>query len=95
MKPYEKGRRAEWRVRSVLEEDGYVVVRSAASKGPIDLVAIHPEKREILLIQVKSGRSRLSREERERLASLAGTYTVKPIVAVRKGKYLQLEEVRG
>jgi len=36
---YESGRRLEYIVRNKLRERGFVVVRSAGSKGPLDLVA--------------------------------------------------------
>jgi len=91
---YERGRRAEYRVRYVLQSQGYLVVRSAGSKTPVDLVAINPSTREILLIQVKSGRSKLTPEEREALRGLAGNYTVKALHTVREGNMLKLVEVK-
>jgi Holliday junction resolvase len=33
------GRRFEWKVRDALRADGYTVIRSAGSKGAVDLVA--------------------------------------------------------
>ena len=42
----------EWRRRDHYKSLGYVVVRSAGSKTPIDLVALHPNGR-VLAIQVK------------------------------------------
>lgn len=48
-----KGAGRENRVRKQLERDGYWVVRSAASKGAADLLAI--KTGEILVVQVKSG----------------------------------------
>ncbi|RLE83395.1 MAG: hypothetical protein DRJ67_12260, partial [Thermoprotei archaeon] len=78
----------------VLRNQGYIVIRSAGSKTPVDLVAINPTNREILLIQVKTGKSRLSPEEREVLRNLNGTYEVKAMTTVREGKRLKLVEVR-
>ena len=49
---YEKGRRDEWRARKDMVKMGYVVIRSAGSKGPFDLIGIGPTN--ILLVQVKS-----------------------------------------
>ncbi len=63
-----KGRRAEWRVREILEQAGYEVVRAAASKGPCDLVAwngVH-----FRLLSVKSGTKYASDIEREALQLL-------------------------
>jgi len=51
LKAYSKGRRLEYKVKHRLEAKGWYVVRSAGSKGLIDLVAIKPKK--VLLIQVK------------------------------------------
>ena len=51
MTPYQRGARLEYRARIVLRQRGYVVVRSAGSHGPADLVALNA--REILLVQVK------------------------------------------
>ena len=52
MSRYAKGRRLEWLARDALIAQGYTVIRSAGSKGPVDLVAIGPA--EIRLIQVKA-----------------------------------------
>ena len=47
-----KGRRLEWKARDELRKEGYLVVRSAGSRTPIDLIAIGLNK--ILLVQVKA-----------------------------------------
>ena len=52
MSGYRRGRDLEYRARDRLIDRGYTVVRSAGSKGPVDLVAISQEQ--ILLIQVKA-----------------------------------------
>jgi len=78
---YRKGRRYEYYVASLYTEKGYIVRRIAGSKGPFDLVAIHPGRKEILLIQVKK-RGPIRREEREKLAEFRGTYMVRPIFYV-------------
>lgn len=49
-----KGRRCEAKSRRWLESQGYVCIRSAASKGLFDLVAISTDH--VLLVQIKSGR---------------------------------------
>ncbi len=48
-----KGAGRENRVRRQLEADGYWVVRSAASKGAADLLAV--KAGQVLVVQVKSG----------------------------------------
>jgi len=52
MTNYAKGRRAEWAVRDLLQEAGAIVVRSAGSKSPADLVAMFPHR--TYAIQVKT-----------------------------------------
>ncbi len=76
-----------------MQGQGYIVIRSAGSKSPIDLVAINPSTKRILLIQVKSGKSRLRPEEREVLRNLRGSYEVVPMTTVREGGRLKLVEV--
>jgi Holliday junction resolvase len=39
------GRRFEWKVRDALRADGYTVIRSAGSKGAVDLVAFKDGRR--------------------------------------------------
>ena len=51
MTPYRRGVRLEYLARDELQRQGYVVVRSAGSHGPIDLVALTDH--EVLIIQVK------------------------------------------
>lgn len=63
-----KGRAAEHRTRKVLEAAGYTCVRSAASKGRIDLVAWNTQH--LRLIQVKRGGGRATPLERELLQTL-------------------------
>jgi len=79
---YVKGRRYEYYVASLYSQKGYFVRRIAGSKGPFDLVAIHPEKGEILLIQVKK-RGPIRLDERKMLVRFKGVYTVKPIFYVQ------------
>lgn len=47
------GTRRELKAKKLLEDDGYLVVRAAASLGKADLVAVKPGQ--VLLVQVKSG----------------------------------------
>ena len=93
MSRYTTGRRLEYRARDALRAQGYTVVRSAGSKGPIDLVAIGPAegRRTVRLIQVKANRPR--RTDRLKLAAVpaprgvrreiwqwqAGTWRIHPI----------------
>lgn len=53
---YGKGAAYERAVKKVLERGGQIVVRSAGSKGWIDLVAINPANQSILLLQCKASK---------------------------------------
>lgn len=55
-----KGRRREYQSRRYLEAQGYTVIRSAASLGRFDLVAVGPA--DVLLVQVKANRWPSARE---------------------------------
>lgn len=73
-KNYNSGRQFEYRVKKYLEKLGYYVVRSAGSKGQIDIVAIPTEDEitllpEVLLIQCKHG-AKIGKKEREDLLKL-------------------------
>jgi len=69
MNTKEKGARAERLARKMLEKVGYIVIRSARSEGPFDLVAIGPHG-STRLIQVKKDKP-AEKSEREELAELA------------------------
>ena len=49
----------------MLKEDGWVVSRSAASHGAVDVFAAKAGR--LLLVQVKSGKARVRKEEMEEL----------------------------
>ncbi len=67
MSKYRKGAYYERKVLHQLEKDGWYVVRSAGSKGALDLVAIKDGK--VIGIQVKKMKQ-LSKAERENLGRL-------------------------
>lgn len=52
MTNYRRGRAAEWEMRRILENSGWRVMRSAASRGPVDLVAFNKLGR-VRMIQCK------------------------------------------
>ena len=82
-----RGRALEYRVRNDLQARGFMVLRSPASKGAADLVAIANGKN--LLVQVKSG-AYISPEERKKLVTLAASIGAQPILAERSdGRRLQ------
>ena len=62
---YERGRAKEYRVMQLLKAEGWVVSRSAASHGAVDVFAARGGR--LLLVQVKSGKARVKKEEMEEL----------------------------
>ncbi len=79
MKRYSKGRRHEWRLRDMLRREGYVVYRSAGSKGAADLIALKDSQ--AYLIQVKVNK-RPTLTEIERLRDEAAQCGAFPVIAV-------------
>ncbi|HEV2138658.1 MAG TPA: hypothetical protein VGR53_07425 [Nitrososphaerales archaeon] len=62
---YVKGRSREYSAMNALKEAGWMVSRSAASHGAVDVFAAKEGR--VLLVQVKSGRARATKEELEEL----------------------------
>jgi Archaeal holliday junction resolvase (hjc). len=80
-KNYVKGRNKEYRIKRKLEEQGYYVIRSAGSHSLFDLIGIHKEKREILLVQVKTKIDRKIEELYKNLEKeFNGVYNVKVVL---------------
>jgi Holliday junction resolvase len=63
---YVSGRNREYRAILALKKDGWMASRSAASHGAVDVFAAKEGK--VLLVQVKSGKARATKEEMEELA---------------------------
>ena len=63
---YNKGRSHEYGAMLALKKEGWMVARSAASHGAVDVFAAKEGR--VLLLQVKSGNARATREELEELA---------------------------
>lgn len=85
---YAKGARFERLVQDDLEASGWpVVVRSSASKSPVDLVAVRCKKNaykaEVWLIQCKTLRKYLRKAERVVLWALAARVGATPVLAYK------------
>ena len=52
-KNYVKGRRKEYKTVHEMRDKGFIAQRTAGSHSPVDVIAIHPEKKLIRLIQCK------------------------------------------
>ncbi|MGQ9781974.1 MAG: hypothetical protein ACUVQ8_06980 [Nitrososphaeria archaeon] len=70
--PYYRGRNREYKVMSTLKKEGWVCSRSAMSHGPVDVFA--GKDGNTMLIQVKSGKAKMNRREREELAKWAKAF---------------------
>ena len=62
---YVKGRSHEYKAILALRKDGWMASRSAASHGAVDVFAAKDGK--VLLVQVKSGKARATKEELDEL----------------------------
>jgi len=69
---YTRGRSREYKVLQTLRKEGWLCSRSAASHGPVDVFA--GRNGQTLLIQVKSGKSRVSELDRRVLKDWAEAY---------------------
>jgi len=79
---YERGRNFEYRVKAHYERQGYIVMRSAKSKGLMDLIAIRPS--EILFIECEVG-GYLRADKKEKLVSLANSVGAKALF-IKRGR---------
>lgn len=87
---YRRGANFERRVKRKLESEGWFVIRSAGSQGPVDLVALKPFK--VMLIQCRRS-GFLSAAEREKLRSLAERLQTPVFVASSTNGKITLERV--
>jgi hypothetical protein len=81
----------------LLKQGAAIVVRSARSLTPADLIAIFPDRKEIWLIQCKKEQapkdtSKLAERFKD-LKNLAGTYTCKTYVYMKKDRKYNFLEV--
>jgi len=77
-KQYVKGRRKEYKICNQLKEQGWdIVQRTAGSHSPIDIIAIHLLKREILFIQSKPDNYIKTKEYERFLDEIWGSFNVK------------------
>ncbi len=89
---YRLGRDLEYRAKRLLETDGYFVLRAAASKGPVDLVAIKPGQ--TLFVQCKRSGT-LPPAEWNALFDLALPLGAVPLMAVRGLRGTQFQRLTG
>lgn len=81
MTQYSRGADFERKVKKLWEAEGYFVVRSAGSKGPVDLVAFGATRP--VLIQCKIS-GRISKAKLIELVELAERVNARPFVATKE-----------
>ena len=87
---YEKGRRVEYVIKKKLEERGFLVLRSPASKGAFDLLAVAPGGGRLLMVSCKSD-GYIPPGELERLLEVAQKYGAEAYVSQKEGGEWVLE----
>jgi len=85
---YRKGHRWELKIKKMWEEKGYVVYRSAGSKGAADLIALKDGK--IVLIQVKVNK-KPSRSEIAKLLKEAKKCKATALIVLWNSKKREVE----
>jgi len=87
---YVRGRNFEYQVKYKLVDQGYFVIRAAASK-PIDLVAIR--KGDVMLVECKRNKKQVTQRLREELRRLGEALNVSVAVAYRDITGIIIEKV--
>jgi len=99
MSKYKTGYFIELKAKDELLKNGAtIVVRSARSLTPADLIAIFPDRKEIWLVQCKAKQQAPKRKSTlqrlfKNLKSLEGTYTCKAVAYMKQGKKYTFIEV--
>jgi len=86
MSRYERGRAKEYKAMIMLKGQGWLVARSAASHGPVDIFAA--KNGMLRLIQVKSGGARVRRDDIEQLIDWGKNFNADAEVWHFKGRGL-------
>ena len=83
---YNKGRKFEYQVAKEYRAMGYISFRTAGSHSPVDVIAIHPKKKKMFLVQCKHGK--IYKPEIARILAdtkqLNGTFEVDFILEVKE-----------
>ena len=92
MKRYRRGADFERRVKKHFEGEGFLVVRSAGSHSPIDLIAMREGV--FMLIQVTIDRKQKSIAELDELKAIAKENKCQALFIYRQGTKIVIEELR-
>ncbi len=91
------GIRKEWALKAHLEKQGFLVLRSSASKTGIDLLAGNPQTKELLALQVQTSEY-IYPEKVEDLKKYAHAFGAQPLIALRRNgnwKFIKPEELQS
>jgi Holliday junction resolvase len=75
---YTRGATLERKIKKQLEDEGYYVMRSAGSKGQVDLLALAPDG---FAYMIQVSLSKKNKAECTRLYELAHSHSAGPVVA--------------
>ncbi len=78
-----KGIKKEWELKKYLEKNGYLVMRSSASRTGIDILA--GNGKEVIAFQVQTNEY-ISAEKVEELKKYAKAFRAKPVIAIKTRK---------
>lgn len=83
---YSKGAKFEREVIKFLEKKGMYCIRSAGSKGIVDVIALkrYCNTTFVYLIQCKYGNATMSKQDKKKLVDLANEFEFIPIYVYRK-----------
>ncbi|MFQ6055539.1 MAG: restriction endonuclease [Methanosarcinales archaeon] len=86
---YSRGVKLEYKVKNLLEEKGYFVMRSVGSHGPVDLIA--GNGREIIVIQCKTNLERINKEDIRSLNIAAVKLKAKPFIVGKEMEFINVK----
>lgn len=94
---YQRGYHFERKIRKYLENKDFYVMRSGGSHNIADLIAITKEKNlsRTYLIQCKSGSSKMSAADKDKLANAAKEIGAYGILAHQVGRVVKYIWIRG
>lgn len=95
MSRYSKGAKFENDVIKHLEKKGMYCIRSAGSKGIVDVIAIirYRDKTIVHMIQCKYGNATMNKQDKKELTELANKYNFIPVYAHKRknAKHLKMD----
>jgi len=89
---YERGRAFEYRIKSLLEEDGWYCWRTPASKSPVDIIAVKNGK--FIVVQAKA-KSLVANRDKLQLKEFCELVKCKGFIAYKdRDRKLKVEEIK-